>query len=116
MNDDIDLEEIISLRKECASKSLRVAPLEETRALVHGLFANNLTDPWYEACVGFLDTHPNDMILRGELPEHFAFLYFPKANKGLWYSVQAGLKAMGPIGPKGLAALAKMAAEKNLIG
>jgi hypothetical protein len=115
MNDDIDLEEVISLRREYASRSLRTAPLAETQALIHGLFADNPTDPWFEACSGFLNSHSSDVILRGELPDHFAFLYFPKVNKGLWYSVQAGLKAMGPIGPKGLAALAEIAAEKNLV-
>lgn len=115
MNDEFNLEAIISQRKESAAHSLRVISVDEARGLIHEIFADNMLDPWFEMATKFLAMHPNETILRGELPEHAAFLFFPNANKGLWYREHEGIKAMGPIADRGLAMLSEIAMEKNLI-
>jgi len=107
------MEEIRAHRREMAEKTLRASSIGEARDLIDQIFAGRTSHPWFQTCVDFLDEHEGETVLRGELPEHHAFLYFPKSNKGIWYKAESAIESVGVIHGKNLQTLAEIAAAKT---
>jgi hypothetical protein len=112
--DNFDMEEIRAHRREMAEKTMRSSSTAEARGLIDQIFDGRTSHPWYQTCVDFLSEHSAEAVLRGELPDHHAFIYFPKSNKGMWYKAEAALEAVGMLHGNGLKTLAEIAASKNL--
>ena len=105
MDEPIDIEEVFRERKDWAERTIKPISTSETKQLLDAMFENNVTHPWFERFSAFLKTHDGEEILNGELPNKYAFLYVPNANKGIWFKFTSTLEVIGPIGSKGLAIL-----------
>lgn len=115
MHEEYNFEDARAQRREMAEKSLRPTTDAEALAEIEKIFANNTSHPWYANCTEFLDVHKGEQILRGEQPDHAAFLYHPATDTGLWYRYDGALKGVGVISASGLAALKSIALEKGLV-
>jgi hypothetical protein len=112
--ENVDLGEIRSQRREMAEQTMRASTVAEVREILGQVFGGRATHPWFQICTDFLAEHGSEVVVRGELPDHCTFIYFPKSNRGIWYRFASSLEGIGMIGPLGLATLAELAAAKNL--
>lgn len=114
--EEMDIGEIRAQRREMAEKTMRSATAKEVADTVEQIFANRASHPWAQTCRDFLAEHAGEAAVRGELPDHHAFIYFPKSDKGLWYesSGPGSLEAVGMLHGNGLKTLAEIAAARNL--
>ncbi len=113
--EDFDLGEIRSRRREAAEATMRASTAAEVREMLGKIFEGRATHPWFQACMDFLAEHGSEVVVRGELPDHCTFIFFPKSNKGIWYKFSSTLEGVGMIGPQGLATLAEIAAARKFI-
>lgn len=109
-----DIDEIRAQRREMAEQTIELSTVALVRAEVEKIFAGNISHPWFQTCMDFLEEHAAEAVLCGKLPENGAFIYFPKKNQGMWYRFGTKLEAVGKIGPMGLQALSEIAAAKNI--
>lgn len=109
-----DIDEIRAQRREMAEQTITLSTVALVRAEVEKIFEGNNSHPWFQTCMDFLGGHAADPVLCGKLPENGAFIYFPRANQGMWYRFGSKLEAVGKIGPQGLQALAEIAAGKDI--
>ena len=109
-----DIDEIRAQRREMAEQTLTLSTIPQVRAEIERIFAGNNSHPWFQTCMDFLEKHSVEPVLCGKLPENGAFIYFPRANQGIWYRFAERLEAVGGIGPQGSQALAEIAASKDL--
>ncbi|MBE2180428.1 MAG: hypothetical protein IAE97_08150 [Chthoniobacterales bacterium] len=109
-----DIEEIWAQRREMAEQTITLSTVALVRTEVEKIFEGNNSHPWFRTCLDFLDGHATEPVLCGKLPENGAFIYFPRANQGIWYRFGGKLEAVGTIGPQGLQALSEIAASKDI--
>ena len=112
MSDPYALESMLSARWEAIEQTLRPAEATYPAALVSVIFAGNVTHPWCAKATEFLSEHPTATAWRGELPDHYAFLYFPVQRSGFWYRFRESLEAIGPISPASMDKLDALIAKK----
>lgn len=108
MNDNPSIDEIFAEREDWARRSMKETTAAEALTLVHTMFADNVTHPWYEGCQTFLAGNSGVRLVRGELPGGVAFLYAPAANSGMWFRFTGSLEAIGKIGNRGLEILSRL--------
>lgn len=107
------MEEIRAHRREMAEKTMRPSSTAEVQSLIDQIFEGRTSHPWFQTCTEFLAEHANEVVIRGDLPDGHAFIFFPKSNKGLWYEATSSLESVGIINGKNLSTLAEIAAAKN---
>lgn len=107
------MEEIRAHRREMAERTIRSSSPAEVQGLIDQIFAGRTSHPWFKTCTEFVAEHANELVVRGELPDGHAFIYFPKSNKGLWYKAASTLESVGIISGKNLSTLAEIAAAKT---
>jgi hypothetical protein len=109
-----DFGELQRQRKDAAEQTMRaVTPAEVTETL-EKVFLNNSSHPWAKRTVEFAAEHKADTILSAELPEGYHVIFYPEANKGLWYKTGARLEGIGMLQPSALEKLCAIAREKGL--
>lgn len=112
--ENVDIGELQAERREMAERTLRVATAEEIRELVNRLFEGQASHPWFATCHAFLDENSRSALLRAELPDHHGVVFCPTASKGLWFTHDGSLAAIGLLGPRGIEALGELARAKGL--
>ena len=85
--------ETLARRKESARNTLRSASPEELRALIAEIIPDP-THPFAEAFSNFINEHRSESAVRGETSDGVSFVYYPRADRGMWYT-QAGGKVTG---------------------
>jgi hypothetical protein len=101
-------------RKASARKTLRRASVEELRALALELFPGG-EHPWAALFLRFIEEHSSEPAVRGETSDGYAFVYYPRSNRGIWYENSGNAFAVGLIGPTGLRSLSEIGAEHGYI-
>lgn len=91
-----------------------VTPAEVTQSL-EKVFLNNSSHPWAKRTVEFVEEHKAEISLSAELPEGYQVIFYPEANKGLWYKTGARLEGIGMLQPPALEKLCTIAQEKGLV-
>ena len=102
--------ERLTERKESARRTLRDASSEELQALVAQLFPDG-THPFAEPFSKFIQEHDHEKAVRGETSDGISFVYYPRANQGIWYITKDDSVSVGLLGPAILKALSEIAAE-----
>ena len=51
--------------------------------------------------------------MRGEVPGHIAFVYYPQANRGIWYQHHEDRVNVGLLAEAGLKALSEICGERG---
>ena len=110
MIDPAGFAENLALRKESARHTLRTASGEDLRALVEELFAGTV-HPFYEPFSKFIEEHRTETAVRGETSDGIAFVYYPRTNRGMWYTHSGKRLSVGLLGTNGLKALSELSAE-----
>jgi len=113
MIDPAGFDERLALRKESARQTLRVASKEELHALIAELFADSV-HPFYESFSRFIEEHHSETAVRGETSDGIAFVYYPRTNRGMWYTYTGKRLSVGLLGTSSLKALSELAAEAGL--
>lgn len=98
-------------RREALLTSLRRVDAGEARRFIEEIFAGRQSHPWFKPCQDFLDAHPRDTFLRGEIGEGYTIIYDPSARAGLWCKLGETLEAVGLLHGRGLEAVQEMAAR-----
>ena len=114
MNDIIDpagFAEKLALRKDSARQTLRGASKEELHALIGELFPPDTVHPFYEPFSRFIEEHHSETAVRGETSDGIAFVYYPRTNRGMWYTHSGKRLSVGLLGTNGLKALSELSAE-----
>jgi hypothetical protein len=62
-----------------------------------------------------IEEHSSEPAVRGETSDGYAFVYYPRSNRGIWYENSGHAFAVGLLGPTGLKALSEIVAERGLI-
>ena len=110
MTEPTGFAERLAQRKESARRTLRDASTEELRDLVTQLFPD-ATHPFAEPFSKFIEEHASEKAVRGETSDHISFIYYPRANKGIWYiSNDAGV-SVGLLGTTSLKELSQITVE-----
>jgi len=95
-------------RKEFAQCTLRRASPKELRALVKELFPD-ATHPFAEAFSKFIDEHPSETAVRGDMPDGIALLFYPRSNRGMWCLRAGGtVHGVGVLGEQDLKAVSEL--------
>jgi hypothetical protein len=102
--------ERLAERREAARRTLREASYDELRALVSELFPDQ-RHPFAETFSRFIEEHHSERAVRGEVPGHTAFVYYPRANRGIWYQHHDDRVNVGLLGETALKALSEICAE-----
>jgi hypothetical protein len=102
--------ERLAERRESARRTLREASYDELRALVAELFPDQ-RHPFAETISRFIEEHHSERAVRGEVPGHTAFVYYPRANRGIWYQHHDDRVSVGLLGETSLKALSEICAE-----
>jgi hypothetical protein len=106
-----DFATILAERRASAEKTLRPISPEELKALATKLFPDGM-HPWAEVFAKFIEEHPLEEALQGEVPEGVAFVYYPVTRRGLWYQYSGGVKGIGPLSENSLKVLSEIVAER----
>lgn len=104
-----DPDAIMAQRREALLASLRRIDAAEARRFVEEIFAGRQAHPWFKPCQDFLDAHPRDTFLRGEVGEGYTVIYDPSAHTGLWCKFGDTLEAVGLLHGRGLEAMKEAA-------
>src|SRR5258708_19923307 len=99
--------ENLALRKESARHTLRVASKEELHALIAELFADSV-HPFYEPFSRFIEEHRSETAVRGETSDGIAFVYYPRTNRGMWYTHTGKRLSVGLLGTNTLKPLSAL--------
>jgi hypothetical protein len=100
--------ETLARRKESARNTLRSASSKELHALMAELFADG-TSPFAEAFANFIDEHRSESAVRGETSDGVGFVYYPRADRGMWYKYDRGaLLGVGVISENSRKALSEL--------
>jgi hypothetical protein len=110
MIDPSGFAENLALRKESARGTLRAASREELQTLISELFADTV-HPFYEPFSQFIEEHRSETAVRGETSDGIAFVYYPRSNRGMWYTHAGKRLSVGLLGTNSLKALAEITAE-----
>lgn len=113
MDHMINLEELFHERAESAERTLHKISTEELEKLLHGLFLDDPTHPWYEQCLAFAKEHAFEQTWAGEVSDGYSFVFNPEARRGLWFRYHDKLEAVGMLGPRGIQALSEMVRTKE---
>jgi len=105
--------DLLEQRKASAQETLRAATDEELVALVDFLFPDS-THPWAEPFREFIETHRSERALRGETFDGIGFVYFPTANRGIWYHFTNTVHGVGLLSDRSLQVLADISSGKSL--
>jgi len=106
--------EMLIQRKESARKTLRSISCEELRALVRQLFPDG-THPWAVSFSHFIEEHSSEPAVRGETSDGYAFVYYPRSNRGIWYEYTGKAFAVGLLGPTSLNVLSEIVSQTGHI-
>jgi len=106
-----DFATILAERRAAAEKTLHPISLEELRALATKLFPDE-QHPWAAVFAKFIEEHPLEEALQGEVPEGVAFVYYPVTHRGLWYKCEEGVKGIGPLSENSLKVLSQIVDER----
>ena len=104
--------EKLTQRKESARQTLRETSCEELRALVSELFPDG-SHPWAGPFSQFIEEHHAEPAVRGETSDGFAFVYYPRVNRGLWYEHTGKALGVGVLGQTSLGMLSEIVSEKG---
>jgi hypothetical protein len=110
MTEPTGFAERLAQRKESARRTLRDASTEELRDLIKQLFPD-ATHPFAEPFSKFIEEHASEKAVRGETSDHVSFVYYPRANQGMWYISNDEGVSVGLLGKSSLKALSEIAAE-----
>jgi hypothetical protein len=58
-----------------------------------------------------IEEHKSERVYRGETSDGISFVYYPKANNGLWYTFTGKLPSVGRLGRNSLKVLGEIMAE-----
>jgi hypothetical protein len=114
MIDPAGFAENLALRKESARRTLRKASGEELRALVEELFADTV-HPFHEPFSQFIEEHRSEPAVRGETSDNISFVYYPRTNRGMWYTYTGKRLSVGVLGTNSLKALSEITAEAGFL-
>jgi hypothetical protein len=98
--------------KESARQTLRKTSCEELRALARELFPDG-SHPWAVPFSHFIEEHSAEPVVRGETSDGFSFVYYPRANRGIWYEHTGKALGVGLLGQTSLRVLSEIVAEKG---
>jgi hypothetical protein len=112
-SEHLDFDTIMAERRAAATASLKPITHEALLALGEQLF-QTVDHPWHAVYTEFLAEHADSPAVHGTVPDGVEFVFFPREGKGLWFRSAGGVKGIGPIQPRGVAALTEIAAEKGL--
>ena len=101
----------VAQRKESARNTIRVTSVAELHTLVTELFPDG-THPFAETITRFIEEHKAEQVYRGETSDGISFVYYPKANNGIWYTFTGKLASVGRLGGNSLKTLAEIMAER----
>jgi hypothetical protein len=110
MTEPLNFAATLSARKESARRTLRQASTEELRSLIAELFADTV-HPFYEPFSQFIEEHRSETAVRGETSDGIAFIYYPRSNRGIWYTYTGKRLSVGLLGTTSLKALSEITAE-----
>jgi predicted extracellular nuclease len=110
MTEPTGFAERLAERKASARRTLRDVSSEELQALVAQLFPDG-THPFAEPFSKFIQEHDHEKAVRGETSDGISFVYYPRANQGIWYITIDDSVSVGLLGPAILKALSEIAAE-----
>jgi hypothetical protein len=110
MTEPTGFAERLAQRKESARRTLREVSTEELRALGEQLFPDS-THPFAEPFSKFIDEHASEKAVRGETSDRVSFVYYPRANRGIWYMLDDKGVSVGLLGTSAANALAELTAE-----
>ena len=100
--------ETLAQRKEAARNTLRRASSPELHALITEFFPDG-TGPFAEAFTNFIDEHRSETAVQGEASDGVGFVYYPRADRGMWYKYDRGtLLGVGVIGENSRKALSEL--------
>jgi hypothetical protein len=102
----------LAQRKASASSTIRETSVAELRTLVTELFPDG-THPFIEPITRFIEEHASERVYRGETSDGISFVYYPKANNGMWYTFTGKLASVGRLGGNSLKVLAEILAERG---
>ena len=106
--------ETLHQREASARKTLRNASAEELQALVFELFPGG-EHPWFASFLGLIEQHRSEPAYRGETSDGYAFVYYPRSNRGFWYENEGKTFAVGLLGPTSLKALSEIMVERGSV-
>jgi hypothetical protein len=106
----VSFADTLARRKESARNTIRETSVAELRTLVTELYPDG-THPFVETFSKFIEEHRSERVFRGQTSEGIGFVYYPKANNGIWYRYTGKLASVGRLGPSGLKVLAEIMAE-----
>jgi hypothetical protein len=97
-------------RKESARQTLRQTSCEELSALVSELFPDG-AHPWAVSFSQFIEAHRLEPAVRGETSDGFAFVYYPRSQRGIWYEHTGKALGVGLLGQTSLRVLSEIVSE-----
>jgi hypothetical protein len=112
-SEHLDFDALMTERRAAAASSMAPITHDTLDALGEKLFTT-LDHPWQAVYVEFLAGHRDSPAVHGTVPDGVEFVFFPREGKGLWFRRAGAVTGMGPIQPRGIAALQEIAAEKGL--
>lgn len=112
-SEPLDFDALMAERRAAAAATMKPISHAALQALGEQLF-QTVDHPWQPVYEEFLADHADSPAVHGEVPDGVEFIFFPREGAGLWFRNAGGVKAMGPIQPRGIAGLTEIAAEKNL--
>jgi hypothetical protein len=110
MIDPAGFAENLALRKESARSTLRQASREELQTLISDLFSDT-AHPFYEPFSQFVAEHRSETAVRGETSDGICFVYYPRSDRGMWYTYTGKRLSVGLLGTNSLKALSELSAE-----
>ena len=106
--------ETLHRREASARKTMRKASVEELQGLVFELFPGG-EHPWFASFLEFIEQHRSEPAYRGETSDGYAFVYYPRSNRGIWSENEGKAFAVGLLGPASLKALSEIMAEHGYV-
>jgi hypothetical protein len=106
----LNFADTLGQRKEAARRTLRQASIEDLRALAVELFAER-AHPFAEPFSQFIEEHRSETAVRGESSDGISFVYYPRANRGIWYTFTGKRLSVGLLGKNSLKALSEISSE-----
>jgi hypothetical protein len=104
--------EKLARRKESARNTIHEASVAEVRSLVAELYPDGI-HPFVVPITRFIEEHKSERVYRGETSDGVSFVYYPKANNGIWYTYAGKLPSVGRLGRNSLKVLAEIMVEKG---
>lgn len=111
MTSELNIETLLTERRESAAETLRPISQEDLKALAAKLFPDE-SHPWGPVFQKFITDHPLEEALQGEVEDGIAFIYYPITRRGIWYQFSGGVKGVGPLAERSLQALSEIVDEK----